>query len=57
MGYRVMAVMETGEETCMKITLTEEQANAWIDNNYSQYPELLFFVESQEFFPFGWNIA
>lgn len=45
--YRVMAIMETGEETCLKSGFYSfDDADTWIEENSDNYPELRFFIES-----------
>ena len=38
--YRIMAILETGEEHCFADNFTAKQAEKWLKKNRDQYPEL-----------------
>lgn len=52
--FRVMQRMETGEECCAVNDLSREAADLWIVDNYTNYPESVFWVEAQES-PLDWS--
>ena len=45
--YRVMQIMETGEECCPVDDVAYDEAEHWIDTNKDEYPESAFYIEEQ----------